>query len=148
EFPVQHQVTSNPLGLGNVQQFLIDGSSLKVASVSFSDAALASNSAAQAHLSDVVGKPYSRMTIDVFLAEQIRPIYLRQGYLQVKLGPPEIRLSGPPAEKLPEDIPVFVPVNPGAVYHFSGAAWSGNNLLSSISLDSFLGLKAAAVADG
>lgn len=148
DFPVQHQVTSNPLGEGNVQQFLIDGSSLKIASVSFSDAALASNSAAQAHLSEVVGKPYSRMAIDVFLAEQIRPIYLRQGYLRVVLGPPEIRLSGPPAEKLPEEIPVFVPVNPGAVYHLSGATWSGNNLLSSISLDSFLGLKTGAVADG
>lgn len=148
DFPVQHQVTSNPLGDGNVQQFLVDGSSLKIASVSFSDSALASNSAAQAHLSEVVGKPYSRMAIDIFLAEQIRPIYLRQGYLQVKLGPPEIRLSGPPAEKLPAEIPVFVPVNPSAVYHFSGATWSGNNVLSSISLDSFLGLKAGAVADG
>src|SRR5215467_5033759 len=124
DFAVQHQVTSNPLGEGNVQQFLIDGAALRIASLNFSDAALASNSAAQAHLSEVVGKPYSRMAIDVFLAEQIRPIYLRQGYLRVVLGPPEIRLSGPPAEKLPEEIPVFVPVNPGAVYHLSGATWS------------------------
>jgi outer membrane protein insertion porin family len=148
DFAVQHQVTSNPLGEGNVQQFLIDGTALKIAGLNFSDAALASNTAAQAHLSEIVGKPYSRMAIDVFLAERIRPVYWKQGYLEAKLGPPEVRLSGPPAEKLPAEVPVFVPVNAGAIYHFAGAAWSGNNLLSSITLDSFLGLKAGAVADG
>src|SRR5215510_1146842 len=148
DFAVQHQVTSNPLGEGNLQQFLIDGAALKIASLNFSDAALASNTVVQAHLSEIVGKPYSRMAIDVFLAERIRPVYLKQGYLQVKLGPPEVRLSGPPAEILPAEIPVFVPVNTGAVYHFAGAAWNGNNVLSSITLDSFLGLKAGAVADG
>src|SRR5215470_6286892 len=148
EFAVQHQVTSNPLGEGNVQQFLIDGAPLKIASLNFGDAALASNAAAQAHLSEIVGKPYSRMAIEVFLAEQIRPVYLKQGYLQAKLGPPEVRLSEPPAEKLPAEVPVFVPVNAGAVYHFAGVTWRGNNILSSITLDSFLGLKAGAVADG
>jgi outer membrane protein assembly factor BamA len=148
DFAVQHQVTSNPLGEGNVQQFLIDGATLKIASLNFSDEALATNSGVQQHLSEIVDKPYSRMAIDVFLAEQIRPVYLKQGYLQVKLGPPEVRLSGPPAEKLPAEIPVFVPVNAGTVYQFAGATWSGNNVLSSISLDSFVGLKAGAVADG
>jgi outer membrane protein assembly factor BamA len=148
DFAVQHQVTSNPLADGNVQQFLIDGASLKIASLNFSDAALTTNSAAQQHLSEIVGKPYSRMAIDVFLAEQVRPVYLKQGYLQVKLGPPEVRLSGPPSEKLPSEVPVFVPVSQGAVYHFAGTAWSGNNVLSSISLDSLVGLKAGAVADG
>jgi outer membrane protein insertion porin family len=148
EYAVQHAVTANPLGDGNVQQFSIEGTALKIASLSFSDASLATNSGVQAHLSEIVNKPYSRMAIDVFLAEQIRPVYLKQGYLQAKLGPPEVRLSGPPSAKLPEEIPVFVTVNAGAAYHFAGVAWSGNNVLSSISLDSFLGLKAGAVADG
>jgi len=148
DFAVQHQVTSNPLGEGNLQQFLIDGSALRIASLNFSDATLASNTAAQAHLSEVVGKPYSRMAIDVFLTERIRPIYWKQGYLKAKLGPPEVRLSGPPSEKLPAEVPVFVPVDAGTIYRFAGAAWSGNSILSSITLDSFLGLKAGAVADG
>ena len=148
DFAVQHQVTSNPLGEGNVQQFVIDGAALRIASLNFSDTALASNTAAQAHLSEVVGKPYSRMAIDVFLTERIRPIYWKQGYLKAKLGPPEVRLSGPPSDKLPAEVPVFVPVDAGVTYHFAGAAWSGNNILSSITLDSFLGLKAGAVADG
>jgi len=148
DFAVHHQVTANPMAEGNTQQFSIEGSPLKIAGLSFSDAALATNGGVQSHLTDVVGKPYSRIAIDVFLAEHVRPVYWKQGYLQAKLGPPEVRLSGPPSEKLPAEIPVFVPVNAGAVYHFTGAAWTGNNILSSISLDSFVGLKAGAVADG
>ena len=148
DFAVQHQVTASPLADGNIQQFSVEGVPLRVASVSFSDAALATSAGVQSHLSDVVGKPYSRIAIDVFLAEQVRPVYWKQGYLQVKLGPPEVRLSGPPTEKLPSEIPVFVPVNAGAVYHVVATTWTGNNVLSSISLDSFLGLKNGAVADG
>ena len=148
DLAVQHQVTANPLGEGNVQLFSIEADSVKIASVSFSDAALAANSGMQQRLGDIVGKPYSRMAIEVFLSEHVRPVYWKQGYLEAKLGPPEVRLSGPPAAALPAELPVFVPVNAGAAYKFSGAAWSGNNVLSSISLDSFLGLKAGAVADG
>src|SRR5262245_50779461 len=148
DYAVQHQVTANPLADGNIQQFSIEGAPLKIANLSFSDAALATNGGVQSRLVDIVGKPYSRIAIEVFLAEQVRPVYWKQGYLQVKLGPPEVRLSGPPAEKLPAEIPVFVPVNAGAVYHAGATSWTGNNVLSSISLESLLGSKAGAVADG
>ena len=148
DLPVQHQVVGNPLGDGNIQQFTVEGAGLKIASLSFSDAALATNPLVQAHLSEINGKPYSRTTIDVFLAEQIRPVYLRQGYLKVKLGPPEVRLSGPPTAKLPEALPVYVPITAGDLYHFDDAQWSGNNVISSIALDSYFGLKHGAVANG
>ena len=148
DLPVQHQVVGNPLGDGNIQQFTVEGAGLKIANLSFSDAALATNPVVQQHLSEINGKPYSRTTIDVFLAEQIRPVYLRQGYLKAKLGPPEVRLSGPPTAKLPEELPVYVPIAAGDVYHFGDAQWSGNNVISSISLAAYLGLKTGAVANG
>ncbi len=148
DLPVQHQVVGNPLGDGNIQQFTVEGAGLKIASLSFSDAALAANPVVQQHLSEINGKPYSRTTIDVFLAEQIRPVYLRQGYLKAKLGPPEVRLSGPPTAKLPEELPVYVPVATGDVYHFGDVQWSGNNVISSIALGAYLGLKNGAVANG
>ena len=146
--PVQHQVVANPLAEGNIQQFSVEGAGLKIASLSFSDAALASNAAVQQHLTEIVGKPYSRTAIDLFLAEQIRPVYLKQGYLRAKLGPPEVRLSGAPSAKLPDQIPVFVPIAAGDVYHFADAQWSGNNVISSLALASYFGLKPGAVADG
>jgi outer membrane protein assembly factor BamA len=148
DFPVQHQIVANPLADGNIQQFSVEGPGLKIAGLSFSDASLASNPAVQQHLSEIVGKSYSRTAIDLFLAEQIRPVYLKQGYLRAKLGPPEVHLTGAPSAKLPDQIPVYVPILPGDVYHFAGAQWSGNNVISSLALASYFGLKPGAVADG
>ena len=145
---VEHQTIANPNGDGNVQDFHIEGGSLKISQLEFSDPVLNTSNAIQQSLSELKGKPYSRMAIDSFLTEQVRPVYLKQGYLRAKLGPPEIRLTGNPNQKLPEQIPVFVPITPGAVYHWKGAEWSGNSTLSTITLNNELGLKAGDVADG
>ncbi len=145
---IEHQVIANPNGDGNVQEFHIDGAALKISSLEFSDASLNSSKMVQQELAELKGKPYSRMAIDLFLTEQVRPLYQKQGYLRAKLGPPEIRLTGNPNQKLPEQIPVFVPVTPGANYRWKGVEWSGNSLLSSNTLTSDLGLKDGDIADG
>jgi outer membrane protein insertion porin family len=145
---VEHQSIGNPNGDGNVQDFHIEGGALKISHLEFSDPALNSSKEIQQSLSELKGKPYSRLAIDFFLTEQVRPVYLKQGYLRAKLGPPEIRLTGNPNQKLPEQIPVFVPITPGAVYHWKGAEWSGNSTLSTITLNNELGLKAGDIADG
>jgi outer membrane protein assembly factor BamA len=145
---IEHQVISNPNGDGNIQEFHIDGATLKISSMEFSDASLNSSKMVQQQLAELKGKPYSRMAIDLFLTEQVRPIYQKQGYLRAKLGPPEIRLTGNPNQKLPEQIPVFVPVAPGAVYKWKGVEFSGNSLLSTVTLTSDLALKDGDVADG
>lgn len=146
--PVEHEVISNPLGEGTVQEFRVQGGSFSIASVEFGDPSLSSSHLVQQVLADVQGKPYSRMTIDLFLSEQLRPFYLQQGYLRVKLGPPEVRLTGNPNQKLPDQIPVFVPVTTGAIYHWKDAQWSGNSALSSITLSNNIGLKPGDVANG
>lgn len=145
---IEHELISNPLGEGTVQNFHVSGDAFKIARIEFGDPALSSSHTLQQQLNDVVGKPYSRMTIDLFLSEQLRPLYLQQGYLRVKLGPPEARLTGNPNQKLPEQIPVFVPVVTGAVYHWKDVQWSGNNVLSSITLSNELGLKPGDLANG
>ncbi|HEU0370053.1 MAG TPA: hypothetical protein VFR42_12620, partial [Candidatus Acidoferrum sp.] len=50
QYVVQHAVTANPLGDGNIQQFSVEGTALKIASLNFSDAALATNSGVHEHL--------------------------------------------------------------------------------------------------
>ena len=145
---IEHQAIANPNGDGNIQQFHIDGASLKISHLEFSDPALNSSSTIQQSLSELKGKPYSRVAIDLFLTEQVRPVYLKQGYLRAKLGPPEIRLTGNPNQKLPEQIPVFVAVTPGAVYRWKGVEWTGNAVLSSITLTSDLGLVVNEITDG
>src|SRR5229473_4481829 len=145
---IEHQAVPNPIGDGNVQQFRINAEALRIAGVEFSDPALNSSPAVRQELPELLGKPYSRTSIDMFLTEQVRPTFLQKGFLRAKLGPPEVRLTGNPNKKLPEQIPVYVPVNPGAVYHWKGVEWSGNEVLSSITLTKSVGLKSGDVADG
>src|ERR1700736_1151937 len=129
---IEHQVASNPVGDGSVQLFRINAEALHIAGAEFSGPALISPPAVAQDLPDLLGKPYSRTSIDMFLTEQIRPTFLQKGFLRAKLGPPEVRLTGNPNKKLPEHIPVYVPVNPGAVYRWKGVEWTGNIVLSNI----------------
>ena len=145
---LEHQILANPIGEGNVQSFHIEGAALKIAKLEFSDPSLMGSKAVQQHLAEILGKPYSRMTIDLFLTEQIRPIYQQLGFLRAKLGPPEVRLTSNPGEKLPDQIPVFVPITPGAIYRWKSSQWSGNTVVSSITLDNFIGLKPGDVGNG
>jgi outer membrane protein assembly factor BamA len=145
---IEHQAVPNPIGDGNVQQFRINAEALRIAGVEFSDPALNSSPAVRQELPVLLGKPYSRTSIDMFLTEQVRPTFLQKGFLRAKLGPPEVRLTGNPNKKLPEQIPVYVPINPGAIYRWKGVEWSGNNVLSTITLTNAVGLKSGDVADG
>jgi outer membrane protein assembly factor BamA len=145
---VEHQVMQNPIGDGNVQSFSIEGAVLQISSIAFGDPALDADRAIQTHLGELRGKPYSRLAIDIFLTEQVRPIYVKRGFLRLKLGPPQVRLTGAPTEKLPDKIPVYIPVDAGAVYHFSGVQWSGNSVLSIDELNSLFAVKSADLADG
>src|SRR6266849_4029213 len=131
---VEHQVVPNPFGDGSVQLFRINADALRIATVEFSDPALNSSQTVRQELPELLGKPYSRTAIDMFLTEQIRPTFLQKGFLRAKLGPPEVRLTGNPNKKLPVQIPVYVPINPGAIFRWKGAEWSGNEVLSSITL--------------
>src|SRR5712672_137683 len=145
---VEHQVSANPIGDGSVQLFKINAEALRIAGVEFSEPALNSSPAVRQELPALLGKPYSRTSIDMFLTEQVRPTFLQKGFLRARLGPPEVRLTGNPNKKLPEQIPVYVPINPGAVYRWKGVEWSGNSVLSTITLTNAVGLKSGDVADG
>lgn len=145
---LQHQVFANPLADGNVQLFSLEGASLNISKIEFSDPALADNRAVQQHVSELRGKPFSRIAIDVFLSEHIQPIYLQRGYLRAKLGPAQVRLTGNPNLPLPTQIPVYIPIETGPVYRLGSVQWAGNNALSTITLDGLLGIKPGAVADG
>lgn len=145
---VKHFVLGNPLLDRPEQQFQVTGVTETISSVEFSDPTLTNDLAVQQHLSEIRGKPYSRLTVDVFLAEAIRPTYLAKGYLRAKIGPASVRLSGDPNKKFPEAIPVYVPCAPGAIYHWKDVTWQGNQALSSETLNRVVRFKADDIADG
>lgn len=144
-----HELLANPIGDGNVQDFRVQEVPFRIASVDFSDpSAAASHAVRQALADSVQGKPFSRMTIDLFLSEQLRPFYIQKGFLRAKLGPPEVRLTGDPNKKLPDELPIFVPITTGPVYRLKDVHWTGNSVLSTITLANDIGLKSGDVADG
>jgi hypothetical protein len=145
---LEHQVLANPIGEGDVQEFHLQGAGLQIASIEFGDPALSSSKAIRVHLSEIVGTEYSRTKIDLFLTEQVRPVYLQQGKLHVQLGPPEVRLTGNPNQKLPQQIPVFVPIVAGPVYRWKEIRWNGNSALSDLTLTGLMGLRPGEIADG
>jgi outer membrane protein assembly factor BamA len=145
---VRHFVLADPLLDASVQQFQVEGVTQRISSIDFSDPALKDNLAVQQHLGEIRGKNYSRLAIDLFLAEAIRPIYQQQGYLRTKIGPAEVRLSGNPNQKFPGDIPVYVPCAPGALFQWKGAEWKGNNAVSTETLKRTLGVKPGDPANG
>ena len=145
---IEHTVIANPVGDGNVQELRIEGAALQISKVEFGDPSLNASKAVQQHLSEIQGKAYSRMAIDLFLIEAIRPIYLQQGYLRTRLGPPEVRLTGDPNQKLPEQIPVYVPIVPGAVFRWKEVHWTGNTVVSEFTLTALLGARPGDVANG
>jgi outer membrane protein insertion porin family len=145
---IEHTVIASPVGDGNVQEFRVEGATVKISKLEFSDPSMTASKAVQQHLSEILGKPYSRMTIDLFLTEAIRPVYLQQGYLRAKLGPPEVHLTGNPNQKFPDQIPVYIPVTPGEIFHWKEVRWTGNTVVSQFTLSAICGAKTGDIANG
>jgi outer membrane protein assembly factor BamA len=144
---VEHRLLARPEGNGLEQLFRVIGPVSPVVRVEFSDPLAGNDPHIAERLGDLIGKPFSRYATEVFLIEQVRPVYLSHGYLRVELGTPEARLEGNPNRPQP-GLVVRVPVTPGPVYHWCGASWSGNSVLRAEELDRLLGLREGQVADG
>jgi len=145
---LEHIVAVNPAAEGNVQQFRVEGANVQISKLEFGDPTLIESKVVQQHLPEIFGKAYSRMTIDMFLTEAIRPVYLQQGHLRAKLGPPEVRLTGNPNQKFPDRITVFVPVTPGEIFHWKEVHWTGNSVVSEFTLNALLRARPGDLANG
>jgi outer membrane protein insertion porin family len=145
---VEHDLASDPLTDTKIVEFHIDGADLKVASLLFGDPAASADAHVHQSMSDIVGKPYSRMTAELFELEQVRPVYLATGHLRVKFAAPVVKFQGDPNGPAPTSLIVTLPIDPGAVYHFSGVQWNGNTMMDAIALNALIGIKSGDVADG
>ncbi len=145
---VERTLMARPGGDGMMQQFRVVGASLRINSVQFQDALAAESKRVQERLSDLVGKPYSRFAVEVFLSEQVRPVYLERGHLRVRFGPPKARFTGDPNRPLPDSVLVIVSVEAGPIYRWGGTDWSGSAAFGPAALNDFLGLKPGDIADG
>ena len=144
---VSHEVFTLPVTDQKVQMFRADTAVLNVADIEFSDALAGNDSAIKDRLSDIVGKPYSRSSAQIFVIEQVRPVYLAHGYLRVEFGPPSARFATP-SPGSPPGVIVSVPVTPGRSYAWAGVTWTGNSAITSDVLNALVPFRTGDIADG
>jgi len=145
---IEYRLQVAPNSDQQVMQFRIAGPSLGIAGVQVSDALARADAHIQQRLLDVVGKPYSRYTMEMFNVEQVRPVYLQHGFLHVHFDPVQARPAGDAKQLSSESVMVTDSIEPGQAYTWGGAKWSGNSAFSAAQLDALLPLHSGDPADG
>jgi outer membrane protein assembly factor BamA len=143
-----HQLVAAPTGNGMVLQFRVEAPGLRIQSVQFGDPLAAGSERLKDRISDVKGQPYSRLAIEIFENEHLRPLYASKGYLRAKIGPPQPHMMGHSDDPAESNVEALIPVAPGPMYSWNGVSWRGNTAVPSASLDAAVGIKTGEVADG
>jgi outer membrane protein assembly factor BamA len=145
---VEHALMERPDGPGQVIDFSVAGLAVKVAGITFTDPLAMKSIDVTARLVDAVGQPYSRMTMILFDLEQVRPVYLSNGYLKVAFGMPTAVLTGETNANGEKTVRVTVPITAGPKYIFAGVTWSGATAFNDFALTSMIPIAPGTVADG
>lgn len=145
---VEHTLVAKPGVDDQVMQFRVVGPALTIGSIAYSDALAQQSPKLEDRKLDVVGKPFSRFTIEMFIQEQVRPLYLQAGYLRVQFGAPEPRFTGDPNQPQPSQVAVTLPIDPGPSYKLNEVTWTGNTVINRAPLDSLITVKHGDVVDG
>lgn len=146
---VERTFLAGPGDSGMIQRFEMKGvAGLKVSALQFGDTLAAESKKLAEPLRDLIGKPFSRFAVGVFAYEQVRPVYLARGHLRVRFGTPQPRFTGHPAQPLPDNVIVLLPITPGPAYRWGGATWSGNTVFIPQALVDFMGFAPDELASG
>jgi len=145
---IERALLARPAGDEMVMQFRIEGQSLTIGSLAYTDSLAQNSPKLRDRNLDLIGKPFSRFAIEVFINEQVRPLYLSSGHLRVRFGPPQPGFTGDPTQPLASQVSVLLPIDPGPVFRLSEVSWSGNTVLNSAPLDSLVTVKRGEIADG
>ena len=148
EGTVEHTLLAKPGSDDQVMQFHVTGPKLTIASLSYTDPLAQNSPKLDDRKLDVVGKPFSRFAIEMFVSEQVRPLYLHSGYLRATFGAPEPRFTGDPNLPLPSEVSVTLPIDPGPAYKFQDVTWRGNTIIASAPLDALITPKRGEPVDG
>jgi outer membrane protein assembly factor BamA len=145
---VSHTLVNDAATNQPVQQFRADDVSLTAGSIHFTDDLAAKDPGVQDRVPDLIDKPYSRTALELFVFEQVRPLYLNRAYLRVAFPPPSAKLPAGNTNPLDAKLDVTLAIVPGAQYKWSGVAWTGNNAVKSDELDKLVNLKPGDPVDG
>ncbi|HTV58264.1 MAG TPA: POTRA domain-containing protein [Verrucomicrobiae bacterium] len=145
---VSHQISQDPASGNRVVQFSVEGLDLTVSSLDFTDPLAKSSPEIQQLQNEIVGKPYSRIRLELFEQEHVLPLYHSHAYLQAGFGPTSARFTPVPGSPSPNAIAAVIAVNPGLAYKWGGVVWQGRTAMPSSLLDALVDLKPGDLADG
>lgn len=145
---VAHELVQDPDAAGPMQQFRVEGLNLTVSGLQITDSLATSSLEIQQRQQDIVGKPYSRVRLELFEQEQVLPLYRSHAYLQAAFGPPSARVTSTPGSPEPSAIIAVINVKPGPAYKWGGVVWQGSSVLPTTLLDGLVNLKPGDLADG
>lgn len=145
---ISHSISYVGAANRKVQMFSAEGADLVIGAVEFPDPLAKTDRGLQERASDLLGQAYSRAAIEVFELEQVRPIYLAHGFLQVRFGAPTVALSSDVKPPGSDKVSVSIAIEPGQPYTWNGVTWKGDYSVPSDALDQLLKLQTSEVADG
>jgi outer membrane protein assembly factor BamA len=145
---VSHMLVTAALGGAPIQQFSVERSDIRIGSIEFSDALAENDHGIHARLTDLVGQPYSRMMIELFNVEQVRPVYLAHSFLEVRFGAPVCKFPEGAVGAAAKNVNVVVNVEPGPAFAWNGVLWLGNTAVSLLELEQAIPLHQGDPADG
>lgn len=141
---VSHVLTSRVFSDEKVQEFKVDNAGVDIASIHFTDSLAESDRGIHTRLADLIGKPYSRMAIELFELEQVRPVYLTHAYDHVQFAPLKAEID--PSDR--SRVAITAPIDPGPAYAWGGIAWTGATAIPASELDSMVKLATGEPANG
>jgi outer membrane protein assembly factor BamA len=145
---VAHDVATSPVFNHDVVQFTVAGAGLNIKTIDFPDALAKNDRSIHEQIPQLLDKPFSRSAIQLFEVEQILPVYLAHGFLNVQFATPIARPEGAPTRNGPNPVDVLAPIVPGIAYAWGGVTWSGNSAISSPEFDKLVVFKPGELADG
>jgi outer membrane protein assembly factor BamA len=143
---IEHLLVAKPGSDDQVVQFRVVGPKLTIDSIHYTDELSQKSAKLEDRKTDIVGKPYSRFTIEMFVTEQVRPLYLQNGFLHARFEQPQANM--PEGEKDAGKIGVTLRIEPGPAYKLKQVAWSGNTAITTQPFETLITGKRDQIADG
>jgi len=93
----------------------------------------------------LIGKDYSRSSVEAFATVNLLPVYLERGFLKASISSLQPKVLGDRADET--QIDVQLAVNPGLQYKVSQIKWDGNKTFPSEKLQALIHAKPGDVAN-
>lgn len=130
---------------GGINRFRVEGVSIPVTALQFLGAEKLGEEKLRKTSRSLLGQPYSRSFLGVFIAANLLPLYRSKGYLTANFDPSGVEYMGEAEGAYP--VRLVIPVEEGEIYRVRELNWSGNEVVSAEELTKHIHLQPGNVAD-